>query len=218
MKKCFLLVLSLVFAFASPVLADTLTAHSAITVDGFIIQSINNFNGETFYTDTDLIVGETIRYKRDDTLHEGGLDGADNFNLATVTERNGFRNLAYTTTIFGDTDSYSQFFIFDHNYNERGSIQAIYADGSLGTEIFFDSRNDNPNLWADTGVEDGLEDPGTAWLAVFELSSPAVGIRINCKNLDSLSISAVATPIPGAVWMLGSGLIGLVAIRRRFKK
>jgi hypothetical protein len=27
-----------------------------------------------------------------------------------------------------------------------------------------------------------------------------------------------AVPIPGAVWLLGSGLLGLVAIRRRFKK
>lgn len=27
-----------------------------------------------------------------------------------------------------------------------------------------------------------------------------------------------AVPIPGAVWLLGSGLVGLVAIRRRFKK
>jgi choice-of-anchor C domain-containing protein len=34
--------------------------------------------------------------------------------------------------------------------------------------------------------------------------------------LDDISVNAV--PIPGAVWLLGSGLLGLVAIRRRFKK
>ena len=34
--------------------------------------------------------------------------------------------------------------------------------------------------------------------------------------LDDISVNAV--PIPGAVWLLGSGLLGLVAIRRRFEK
>ena len=35
-------------------------------------------------------------------------------------------------------------------------------------------------------------------------------------NWDSVSLNAV--PIPGAVWLLGSGLIGLVAVRRRKDK
>ena len=35
-------------------------------------------------------------------------------------------------------------------------------------------------------------------------------------GLDNVQINAV--PIPAAVWLLGSGLVGLVAIRRRMKK
>jgi len=33
-----------------------------------------------------------------------------------------------------------------------------------------------------------------------------------------LRIEYTAVPIPAAAWLLGSGLIGLVAIRRKFKK
>ena len=42
------------------------------------------------------------------------------------------------------------------------------------------------------------------------------GVR---KAEDGISIIATsfATPIPGAVWLLGSGLVGLVLIRKRFK-
>ena len=31
-------------------------------------------------------------------------------------------------------------------------------------------------------------------------------------------VSSSAVPIPAAVWLLGSGLVGLVALRRRMRK
>jgi hypothetical protein len=34
----------------------------------------------------------------------------------------------------------------------------------------------------------------------------------------SVTTAAAPVPIPGALWLLGSGLIGLIGIRRRFKK
>jgi len=36
--------------------------------------------------------------------------------------------------------------------------------------------------------------------------------------VDSVAESTNAVPIPGAVWLLGSGLIGIVGIRRKFNK
>jgi hypothetical protein len=46
----------------------------------------------------------------------------------------------------------------------------------------------------------------------------AFGYRDNPGWYDLDDISVTAVPIPGAVWLLGSGLVGLVAFRRRMKK
>ena len=37
-------------------------------------------------------------------------------------------------------------------------------------------------------------------------------------NVDNIVLEANPVPIPGAVWLLGSGLIAMVGIRRKFKK
>jgi hypothetical protein len=38
------------------------------------------------------------------------------------------------------------------------------------------------------------------------------------ENNFALSYEAVVTPIPGAVWLLGSGLLGMIGLRRKGKK
>jgi hypothetical protein len=55
----------------------------------------------------------------------------------------------------------------------------------------------------ETGVEIGNWDNGS-------LTIPA------SANIDSITVSSV--PIPAAFWLLGSGLLGLIGIRRRFRK
>jgi len=59
-------------------------------------------------------------------------------------------------------------------------------------------------------------DSATATLTFTSLTNPTEGNDLYGPALDNVRLSAV--PIPGAVWLLGSGLIGIVGIRRKFRK
>ncbi|QJB56408.1 VPLPA-CTERM sorting domain-containing protein [Pseudodesulfovibrio sp. zrk46] len=41
--------------------------------------------------------------------------------------------------------------------------------------------------------------------------------EISGLNLEGINMKMTATPLPGAIWLLGSGILGLVGIRRRMK-
>lgn len=67
------------------------------------------------------------------------------------------------------------------------------------------------------------------WYEDDSLPGPLAARRdLLASNTDWFAVSALhptyfavegtVVPIPGAVWLLGSGLLGLVAIRRRFRK
>jgi hypothetical protein len=56
--------------------------------------------------------------------------------------------------------------------------------------------------------------PGSPGTKVYLNPGPYNGFALN-QNLPG---QWVTTPIPAAFWLLGSGLIGLVGLRRRFKK
>ena len=53
------------------------------------------------------------------------------------------------------------------------------------------------------------------------MTGPDSGIVFGTGGTDYapyLSVTVSSIPIPGAVWLLGSGLIGIVGIRRKYKK
>ena len=49
-------------------------------------------------------------------------------------------------------------------------------------------------------------------------NGPDGQLDLHGGTITSATIDISAVPIPGEVWLLGSGLIGLVGIRRRFQK
>ena len=88
------------------------------------------------------------------------------------------------------------------------------------------------NVWQ-TGGSPGVQD--NAWtLQQFDVSSYADGnedfqlrfgysvlssaLIVSGWNVDDISVSGDVVPIPGAVWLLGTGLVALVGLKRRLKK
>ena len=65
-------------------------------------------------------------------------------------------------------------------------------------------------------------DPTYAWYFEFRGGDQVAGPDFLFGEFNALAVHdgnvGNPVPIPGAVWLLGSGLIGLVAARRRFKK
>ncbi|MFH2066837.1 MAG: VPLPA-CTERM sorting domain-containing protein [Pseudomonadota bacterium] len=106
------------------------------------------------------------------------------------------------------------------------------SGANVGAGLAFDSAITNPSGSASKNYEqitalDGQGGSGDWWLITEEWQLADAGdllfLRINAdvpgtsNMIDSVQLmtSASAVPIPGAVWLMGTGLIGLVGIRRR---
>ena len=115
------------------------------------------------------------------------------------------------------------------------------ADGGAYNSFSADDGNNSTWLWRYTMESDELgfiqvnhlpysntemEAFATAVSTSFTLTSSADvsfyiydgpgGYLWSNDNVKGISLSTV--PLPGAVWLLGSGLIGIVGVRRKFEK
>ena len=90
----------------------------------------------------------------------------------------------------------------------NGEMQVFlqYVAGGSGSEVSAASMTYTGKLQpSDTG--------SSLYHTVVANFSP--GISVNTAAGKSDSVSPVPVPLPGAVWLLGAGLIGLVGVRRR---
>lgn len=126
-------------------------------------------------------------------------------------------NIGYTLHVFNNGNRSSTFNL-EHS--------ADNAEGSYQTLLQFSSPQgaDSEPSWAAASFSSSIEDltvpnDGFYYLRWHSDDSSGTGSRDELA-LDDITVTAGVNPvpIPGAVWLLGSGLIGLVGIKRKVGK
>jgi hypothetical protein len=118
---------------------------------------------------------------------------------------------------------YPTFSDFTIEFNDSDNDNTV----TVGDVISFSGLETYDN---DTGVVTGswdtvvdLLDITVSGLQLLDLNTATTGWDFsgpsgNLNTTPNHSYTATVVPLPGAVWLLGSGLIGLVGLRRKFRE
>jgi hypothetical protein len=140
---------------------------------------------ETQWVDGDPVPPETVSGTSNPKTGDQGWQ-ADNFTFRVPSWSNdmcSIDGIDFMETIFPFATDI--FFILERNGNDAGTIQAIYADDSLGPAVTLANRNP----YAATGISVGDQN---AYGLVFITDTPVKGLRITASGFDALSISTPA--------------------------
>jgi hypothetical protein len=209
MKRQYLTRVSVAVLFSmflcSAVQADSLSGLSVITVyDDSINDTLSmtslTFDGKVYVVaDGDLAVGTTTRWDNgtqvvdpappalniganaDNFLFESVINGRRDTNISSLD------GLDYQETVFPFL--VSTMFVLERGGNDNGTVQAILADGSLGTAL---TLTGGGAPYANTGVvvRDRNGNGQNAFGYVLTTDVPVKGLRITATGHDTLSISA----------------------------
>ena len=94
----------------------------------------------------------------------------------------------------------------------NGSLSLSLANGLL--QAAFSSDGGAETLF------NALDLSAFGWNPIAEdqvLSIVGAGAFVDFANFEASPDAPQATPIPGAIWLLGSGLVGLAGLRKRFQ-
>ena len=235
MKRQFLARVSVVVLLSmllcSAVQADSLSELPDVTVVDDAIVSLT-FGGTDYdVVDGDLVLGTTTRWYVIESVEYHWPDGdpvpagcptvggtssckvsdigahADNFLFKDGTgtsDMSSIDGIDFQQTIFPFL--VNSIFVFERGGNDNGTVQAILADGSLGTALTL-TKNGAP--YADTGVNVNGQN---AFGYALTTDVPVKGLRITASGHDAFSVSA---PIPEPATLALLSLGGLFLRRRR---
>lgn len=211
--------LTVALILALPLQADLVNGLGSITASGNAgtIQTIT-YGMDTYNTSTDLLSGTTTLYDSSDNpvASTWPAPGADDFSFDDTAHSTDSTDVEYLQTIFGTSNSYETFFVFENGGNDDASWYGVKANGDLTTGVWVDASETATDTGYDTGIG-GQNLKGY----VFTTSESVAGIRIlpgsglgdpdSSIGFDAYSISTVPEPATIAILGLGS----LFALRRR---
>ena len=134
----------------------------------------------------------------------------------TITTEYSYDNL--------DLSTGSQFTIAldpDHLGFGKDSVVGITLTDTFGaTSTVSQTWASGTNLYPDDYLNINLSLSSFIGVDLASISDVLFSYEADLANdisIDFISVDATPTPIPGAVWLLGSGLVGLVGLRRKKK-
>jgi|GEM_PF-3452045 len=195
--------------------ADTFSRSQEDSID----PTVNLANNGQLYSTQNLSV-QTL-FRLDNTGTYNGTAGAGGFYIAS--------NINNGYYIGVQVDYEGPAIEFDLQFDERisgsgNNLLTVDLDGQIDYNIFY-SLTVASNSQGYFAID--LDEVGTSTNLIslsniepmFKLSSGAVGLVSESETtFDNFSLTGNPVPIPGAVWLLGSGLVGLVGLRKKLKK
>lgn len=190
-------------AFAAPIFADAVVAYNPTSVASARAITDNALGAPNAHLRTS---DSDIRF-----LSLGV--GSYNPGLPSGTDYtgNGYGGSAVFT--FGSGSTFTGWAtIYETTYTRTGYNEFASVLGSLDN-INWTFLGDINNQGADGSAT--VTFSGTyAFLKIVDTTALNGGVLGDGYDIDAVKVNA--TPIPSAAWLLGSGLIGLVGLRRRF--
>lgn len=124
--------------------------------------------------------------------------------------------------VTGSTNVWVQYVSYLPNGSDGSSVNAQFASDSGITSLI---GNQIDKSYEQITALDDQGGTGDWWLITEEWQVADAGdllfLRINADGpgtanmVDSVQVMTSAVPVPAAVWLLGSGLIGLMGLRRK---
>lgn len=198
----------------------------------FNIGSMNITAGEFDIDTTDSVPGQLFSFFGPNTNLVGGYIGNGGIGLsAAIPDPSGIVGAQFSGSPMNTYTAASN--IGDDNTAAgslsggpvpTGILNDVAGTITMDLSSWFVNWNDN-DIHAGTGKADGFTsaiaagvwDPVTGAYSLSWLSLTGIGPKDGAKSSFTLEGVASVVPVPPAIWMFGSGLLGLVGMARREK-
>ena len=128
----------------------------------------------------------------------------------------GFNGVGYDSSFYTTPDTYTFASTTDAIFPVSVPISMTVGDGQMGMRTFIDW---NSNIYDILMVWDIATSGNLTTYTAIDVDGDGIrGYNMVSGPFAGLNVTmdvAVATPIPAAVWLFGSGLIGLIGVARR---
>ncbi|MGO9952491.1 MAG: NF038129 family PEP-CTERM protein [Dissulfurispiraceae bacterium] len=186
-------------AFASLSYDITVDTSSMAGTNGYLYLQYNPFNNAVASTATVSLF----------TMNGGSLGAQDTVDVVNGSAVTGTLPASVTFANTNSVNDYNQAITFGNSLSFLLSLNSTPGAPALGVSTF------SLGLFADAAGS-------TPLINVNDPNIAGTGGTVNLFNngsatAQSMDSSVTVTPIPAAAWLLGSGLMGLVGIRRKMQ-